>query len=131
MEELKGDGLFIDDIYRLRVDEPNFANNKITLRHECFQYSTNLHLFKKVAYGFYNISEAFAKDVDEEKLLGIGIQNQLKTIAKQRQNEQQVYQSQLFLKNVQLDRLKNEHQYLQRIETEQHEIINQFFLSQY
>lgn len=130
MEELQKVGLFIDDIYRLRVEDPSIANEKSELRQECLEYSKNLQLFKKLAADFYKISETFAKDVDKEKLRAIGTQNQLKTISKQRQGEQQVYQSQIYEQTVELERLKSEHQYLQRIETEQQEIINNFLVNQ-
>ncbi|EDW74494.1 intraflagellar transport protein 20 homolog [Drosophila tropicalis] len=125
-----GLSLFIDDIYRLRVQDPSIANQTVELRQECLEYSRNLQLFKKLGEDFYKISNTFAKDVEKEKLRAIGTQNQLKTMSKQRQAEQQVYQSQILEQSVELERLKSEYQYLQRIESEQQEIINNFLVNQ-
>ena len=64
--------------------------------------------------------------MEKEKLRGIGAQNLLKTIAKQRESEQQTYQSEFQEKTLELERLKVEYQHLQRIESEQQEIIENF-----
>lgn len=130
MEELQKAGLYIDEIYRLRVQDPRIANQTIKLRQECLEYSKNLQVFKKFGEDFHKTSSDFAKDVEREKLRAIGTQNQLKTMAKQRQTEQQVYQSQILEQTVELERLKSEHQYLQRVESEQQEIINNFLMNQ-
>ncbi|XP_050743670.1 uncharacterized protein LOC108030149 [Drosophila biarmipes] len=129
MEELQKVGLFIDDIYRLRVENPSLVGDKIKFKQECLQYSKNFNTFKKLAFDFWKIYKTFVKDVDKEKLLCIGTQNQLKTISSVRQRKQQVDQYETFEKTVELERLKTELQYLRRIETVQNEIINNFFMN--
>ncbi|EDW99569.1 intraflagellar transport protein 20 homolog [Drosophila yakuba] len=131
MEELLKAGVFIDEIYTVRVEHPNLSSSKIKFKQECFKYSKAFTIFKKIVFNYCNISKIFAKDVDMEKLRAIGTQNQLKTAFIQRQSMQQVYQYEIFEHTVELDRLKGELQFLQRIETEQHEIINSFFVNQY
>ncbi|KAH8413814.1 hypothetical protein KR222_008728 [Zaprionus bogoriensis] len=130
MEELQKAGLYIDEIYRLRVQDPRIANQTIELRQECLEYLKNLQAFKKLGEDFFKISSNFAKDVEKEKLRAIATQNQLKTMSKQRQAERQVFQSQILEQTVELERLKSEHQYLQRIESEQQEIMNNFLMNQ-
>ncbi|XP_017038710.1 uncharacterized protein LOC108086318 [Drosophila ficusphila] len=127
MEELQKFGLFIDDIYRLRVESPNVVGEKNLFKTECFKYSTSLKVFKKLVNDFCKINVLTAKDVDKEKLRAISTQNQLKTISNHRQSELQIYQTEITEYTIELERLKNELQYLQRIESEQHEIINNFF----
>ncbi|XP_037930488.1 intraflagellar transport protein 20 homolog [Teleopsis dalmanni] len=129
-EELQKAGLYIDDIYRLRVQDPRIATETNELREECLEYANKLQEFKKLAADFHKIVSKISKDVEREKLRAIGTQNILKTIAQQRQAEQQVYQSKIHEKNTELDRLKSEYQYLQRIEAEQQETINNFLLNQ-
>ncbi|KAH8272023.1 hypothetical protein KR018_000827 [Drosophila ironensis] len=130
MDELKKIGLFIDDIYRLRVDDPRISGQKFTLRQECYEYSHKLQKFNKVAYGFHKITESLAKAVNDKKINAIGIQNQLTTISKQTQSHQHCQQCQILEESVDLYRLKTEQQFLQRIETEQQEIINNFIVNQ-
>ncbi|XP_013106833.1 intraflagellar transport protein 20 homolog [Stomoxys calcitrans] len=129
-EELQKAGLFIDDIYRLRVQDPRIANETNELREECLEYANKLDEFKKLAVEFDKIINNYAKDVEKEKLRAIGTQNQLKTMAKQRQAEQQLYQSKIHEKNLELERLKSEYQYLQRVESEQQELINNYLMNQ-
>ncbi|XP_016993294.2 intraflagellar transport protein 20 homolog [Drosophila takahashii] len=131
MEELKKVGLFIDDIYRLRFENPRLVREKKKFKQEFFQYSNNLNFFKKLALDIRKIYATFTKDLDNEKLLSIGTQNQLKTISNRRQSEQQVYEYEILEQTVELERLKNELQYLQRIETSQNEIINHFCVNHY
>ncbi|XP_065369871.1 intraflagellar transport protein 20 homolog [Calliphora vicina] len=129
-EELQKAGLFIDDIYRLRVQDPRIATETNELREECLEYAEKLDEFKKLAIEFHKIVNNYGKDVEKEKLRAIGTQNMLKTMAKQRQSEQQLYQSKIHEKNLELERLKSEYQYLQRIESEQQELINNFLMNQ-
>ncbi|EDV59900.1 intraflagellar transport protein 20 homolog [Drosophila erecta] len=131
MEELQKAGVFIDEIYTVRVEHPNFSSSKIMFKQECYNYNKAFTIFKKFVFNYCNISKIFAKDVDKEKLRAIGTQNQLKTVFIQRQSKQQVYQYEIFEQTIELERLKAELQFLQRIETEQHEIINSFFVNQY
>lgn len=60
----------------------------------------------------------------------IGAQNLLKTIAKQRESEQQQIQSLIMEKSMELDRLKMEYQYLQRTESDQQEVIDNYYQNQ-
>ncbi|XP_067634394.1 intraflagellar transport protein 20 homolog [Eurosta solidaginis] len=129
-EELEKAGLYIDDIYRLRVQDPAISNETNELRDECLEYANKLQDFKKYAEEFHKIVSSFSKDVEKAKLRAIGSQNLLKTIAKERQAEQQVYQSKIHEKNIELERLRNEYQYLQRVESEQQEIVNNYLLNQ-
>uniref|UniRef100_A0A1A9X4D9 Intraflagellar transport protein 20 homolog n=1 Tax=Glossina brevipalpis TaxID=37001 RepID=A0A1A9X4D9_9MUSC len=129
-EELQKAGLFIDDIYRLRVQDPRIANETNELREECLEYANKLQDFKSLAEEFHKILNNYGKDVEREKLRAIATQNQLKTMAKQRLAEQQMYQSKIHEKNLELERLKSEYQYLQRIESEQQELINSFLMNQ-
>ncbi|XP_041675428.1 intraflagellar transport protein 20 homolog [Drosophila eugracilis] len=130
MEELQRIGLFIDDIYGLRVENPSFTDNRIKYKNKCEQYSKYVNSFKKFASDFYNISDLLGKDVDIEKLRAIGTYNRFKNIHNQHQSKE-VYQSEIFERVARLELLKSELQYLQQIVTEQHEIINNFIVSPY
>lgn len=47
-----------------------------------------LNEFQKITNEFIKVSEKFAKEVDTQKMMAIGVKNVLKTISKQRQTEQ-------------------------------------------
>ena len=54
-EELQKAGLYIDDIYRLRVQDPRIANETNELREECLKYADKLNAFKKLSDDFHKI----------------------------------------------------------------------------
>lgn len=86
--------------------------------------------FKKIADQFVLIAENYSQQVDAQKMKAIGAQNLLKTIAKQRESEQQQIQSLIMEKSMELDRLKMEYQYLQRTESDQQEVIDNYYQNQ-
>ncbi|XP_065077197.1 intraflagellar transport protein 20 homolog [Ochlerotatus camptorhynchus] len=129
-EEFGKSGLYIDDLYTLRVIDPEVANETNDLKDECEQFTDKLTEFRRIIEQFASIVESFATEVDHEKMRAIGIQNLLKTFSKQRESEQQQIQSEIIEKMVELDKLKIEYQYLQRIESEQQEIIDNFYQNQ-
>lgn len=51
-----------------------------------------LEIFSKITEQFAQIAENYAREVDKEKMRAIGAQNLLKTITKQREQEQQEIQ---------------------------------------
>lgn len=85
-----------------------------------------LNEFQKITNEFIKVSEKFAKEVDTHKMMAIGVKNLLKTISKQRQTEQRDLQAKILERKMELDRLKIEYHYLQRIISEQQEIIANF-----
>lgn len=72
----------------------------------------------------------YADLVNKEKMKAIGAQNLLKTFSKERESERQKLQAYMTEKSIELERLKIEFQYLQRIEHEQQEIIGNYFQAQ-
>ncbi|EDS44840.1 conserved hypothetical protein [Culex quinquefasciatus] len=92
--------------------------------------SPELGEFRGIIERFAGIVEGFAAEVDQEKMRAVGVQNLLKTFSKQRESEQQQIQSEIIEKMVELDKLKIEYQYLQRIESEQQEVVDNFYQNQ-
>uniref|UniRef100_A0A182WLM6 Intraflagellar transport 20 n=1 Tax=Anopheles minimus TaxID=112268 RepID=A0A182WLM6_9DIPT len=129
-EEFGKSGLYIDDLYTLRVIDPEVANETNELKDECERFTEKLTDFRRIIDQFANIVEVFAAEVDQEKMRAVGVQNMLKTFSKQRESEQQQIQSEIIEKMVELDKLKIEYQYLQRIESEQQEMIDNFYQNQ-
>lgn len=146
-EELKKQGLFVDESYVLRVLEPNVAKetqdlkeeNEVFLEsikvhslcqlllHNCFLELTD---FRKLIQDITSHLETFATEVDKQKMLAINQQNLANSSAKQKETEQQQIQTKIIEKTIELDRLKIELQYLQRCETEMQEVFDNFYQNQ-
>lgn len=92
MEELEKSGLYIDDIYRLRVQDPHLANETNELREECLEYAEKLQEFHKLSNEFIDIMNKYGQMVEEQKLKAIALQIRLKSVHKRQQIEQQIYQ---------------------------------------
>ncbi|XP_058838356.1 intraflagellar transport protein 20 homolog [Topomyia yanbarensis] len=129
-DEFGKSGLYIDDLYTLRVIDPEVAHETNDLKDECGIFTNKLDEFRQIIEQFVGIVESFSTEVDQEKMRAIGIQNLQKTFSKQKESEQQQIQSEIIEKMVELDKLKIEYQYLQRIESEQQEIIDNFYQNQ-
>ncbi|XP_053685335.1 intraflagellar transport protein 20 homolog [Sabethes cyaneus] len=129
-EELGNSGIYIDDLYALRVIDPEIASETNELKDECEKFTDKLKEFRHIIDQFANIVELFSTEVDQIKMRAIGVQNLLKTFSKQRESEQQAIQSEIIEKMVELDKLKIEYQYLQRVESEQQEIIDNYYQHQ-
>jgi len=74
--------------------------------------------------------ESFAGEVDKMKMLAISTQNLANSSAKQKELEQQQIQTKIIEKTIELDRLKIEYQYLQRVESEMQEVFDNFYQNQ-
>lgn len=149
-EELKRQGLFVDESYILRVLEPNVAKdtqdlkeeNEVFLESEFFFvknfsrklqrtfHSTELTDFRKVITEITKHLDSFAVEVDKQKMLAINQQNLANSSAKQKEIEQQQIQTKIIEKTLELDRLKTELQYLQRCESEMQEVFDNFYQNQ-
>ena len=148
-EELKKQGLFVDESYILRVLEPNIAKDSQDLKEENevfldskfflsfsafreFQilFFPELTDFRKAIQDITSHLESFASDVDKQKMLAINQQNLANSSAKQKEIEQQQIQTKIIEKTLALDRLKIELQYLQRSETEMQEVFDNFYQNQ-
>ncbi|XP_058460789.1 intraflagellar transport protein 20 homolog [Malaya genurostris] len=129
-EEFGESGLYIDDLYTLRVIDPEVSHETNVLKEESEKFTDKLDEFRQITEDLVSIVESFSAEVDQEKMRAIGVQNLLKTFSKKRESEQQQIQSEIVEKMIELDKLKIEYQYLQRIESEQQEIIDNFYQNQ-
>ena len=75
-----------------------------------------------------NVIFQVSKEVEQEKLVTLGTRNQLKTIAKAREQEQQQLQTLIVEKLMQYERLKLEYEGLLKTEAQQQEFMEQFML---
>ncbi|XP_055319417.1 intraflagellar transport protein 20 homolog [Sitodiplosis mosellana] len=129
-EELAKNGLFFDYLYNLRVLDPNIASETSDLKDKSGEYTEKLQEFRRIIDEFIVIAETIVNDVEQEKSHAIAAQNLLKSMAKQREAEQQDIQNETLERTMELEQLKVQLQYLQRIEANQQELIENFYENQ-
>ncbi|KAL3856556.1 hypothetical protein ACJMK2_011292 [Sinanodonta woodiana] len=127
-EALSRAGLHFDELNKIRVLEPEVSTQTNELKEECKEFVDKIGNFQKIVGQFIEVVDNVAKEVEKEKMKAIGSRNMLKSIAKQREAQQQQLQALITEKKMQLERLRIQYEALQKEESEQNEFIEQFIL---
>ncbi|XP_053130780.1 intraflagellar transport protein 20 homolog isoform X1 [Hemicordylus capensis] len=119
-------GFHFDELNKLRVLDPDVAQQTAELKEECKAFVDKIAEFKKIVSNLIELVDQLAKSTENEKIKAIGARNLLKSIAKQREAQQQQLQALIAEKTTQLERYRVEYQTLCKIEADQTEFIDQF-----
>ncbi|XP_063153323.1 intraflagellar transport protein 20 homolog isoform X1 [Candoia aspera] len=119
-------GLHFDELNKLRVLDPEVAQQTTELKEECRLFVDKIAEFKKIVGNLIELVDQLAKTTENEKIKAIGARNLLKSIAKQREAQQQQLQALITEKKTQLERYRVEYQTLCKTEADQNEFIDQF-----
>ncbi|XP_078010928.1 intraflagellar transport protein 20 homolog isoform X2 [Phascolarctos cinereus] len=145
-------GLHFDELNKLRVLDPEVTQQTIELKEECKDFvdtdpratvcslpqetsdgleqmvatPAEIGQFQKIVGGFIELVDQLAKEAENEKMKAIGARNLLKSIAKQREAQEQQLQALIAEKKMQLERYRVEYEALCKVEAEQNEFIDQF-----
>lgn len=125
-DTLSKSGLHFDDLNKVRVLDPESAQQTGELKDECREFVEKIAEFQKLVGSFIEVTDNLSKDVEKEKMKAIGSRNLLKSIAKQREAQKQQLQALIAEKTTQLERLRLQQEALQKQEAEQRELIDQF-----
>ncbi|XP_012256969.1 intraflagellar transport protein 20 homolog [Athalia rosae] len=118
-------GLFIDDLSKIRVLEPEVSNQTNKLKEECHNFVSKITEFQKSSDDFIKLMDDLANEVEKEKMRTIGARNLLRSVAKQRDAQRQQIQALIFEKSTELERLRVQYDSLKKVELEQLETIEQ------
>ncbi|XP_048836904.1 intraflagellar transport protein 20 homolog [Brienomyrus brachyistius] len=121
-------GLHFDDFNKLRVLEPEVGQRSTELKEECKDFLDKIGQFQKIVGGLIDHVDMLAKEAEREKMKAIGARNLLRSVAKQREAQQQQLEALLAEKRMQLERYRIEYEALSKVEAEQNEFIDQFIL---
>ncbi|XP_011505995.1 PREDICTED: intraflagellar transport protein 20 homolog [Ceratosolen solmsi marchali] len=122
-DSMKKHGLFIDDMSKIRILEPEVASQTNKLKEECQNFVIRIEDFHKAAEEFITIMSNLAEQVEREKMRSIGIRNLLHSLTKEHDVEKQQLEALLLEKNMELERLRVQYESLKKIESEQLETI--------
>jgi len=121
-------GIFFDELSKVRVLEPEISQQTQELKGECKEFVGKIDDFQKIVGGFLEMVDSLAQDVEKEKMKTIGMRNQLESMTKQREAQQQQLRALIAEKHTQLERFKIQLDFLQKQEAEQNEFIEQFMM---
>uniref|UniRef100_A0A170ZTS3 Intraflagellar transport protein 20-like protein n=1 Tax=Triatoma infestans TaxID=30076 RepID=A0A170ZTS3_TRIIF len=86
-------GLHFDELNKVRIIEPEVASKTSLLKEECNEFVHSLEAFKDISNGFIKLIDSLANEVDREKIKAIGARNLVKSMAKQRDAQEQQLQA--------------------------------------
>ncbi|XP_053987191.1 intraflagellar transport protein 20 homolog [Hylaeus volcanicus] len=118
-------GIYIDDLSKIRVLEPEVANQTNKLKEECRNFISKITEFQTNSDEFIQIIDRLANEVEKEKMKTIGTRNLLRSMAKEREAQKQQIQAQIVERSMELERLRIQYDSLKKIEMEQLETIEQ------
>ncbi|XP_040279441.1 intraflagellar transport protein 20 homolog [Bufo gargarizans] len=127
-DSLSDAGLHFDELNKLRILDPDVSQQTTELKEECREFVEKIDDFQKIVGGLIELVDQLAKETENEKMKAIGARNLLKSIAKQREAQQQQLQALIAEKKMQLERYRIEYEALCKVEAEQNEFIDQFIL---
>ncbi|XP_038014035.1 intraflagellar transport protein 20 homolog isoform X1 [Motacilla alba alba] len=96
-------GLHFDELNKLRVLEPEVAAQTAQLREQCRAFVDKTAEFQNIVGSLIELVDQLAKAVESEKMKAIGARNLLKSIAKQREAQEQQLQALIAEKKMQLE----------------------------
>jgi len=121
-------GLHFDELNKIRVLEPEIASQTNELKDECREFLDKMTQFQKIVSGFIQLIDSVSNEVEKEKMKAIGSRNLLKSIAKQREAQQEQLRALILEKKMELERLRTQHESLLKEEHDQSEFIEQLIL---
>ncbi|CAH1232889.1 intraflagellar transport protein 20 homolog [Branchiostoma lanceolatum] len=127
-EALGKAGLHFDELNKIRVLDPEVSTTTTELKEECKDFVDKIAEFQKIVGSFIEMVDRLAKEVEKEKMKAIGNRNQLKSMAKQREAQEQQLQALISEKKTQLERYRIQYEALLKDEAEQQEFVEQFIL---
>ncbi len=145
-EALSHAGLFLDELNKIRLLEPESAQQTSELKDECkefvdsklienylfifFYLKSSLKIgileFQKIVKAFTEKFDEVSKLVEKEKMKAIGSRNAAKSMQKQVEGQIMQLKALFNEKLMQLDRLRRQYDSLVKKEAEQTEFIQQF-----
>ncbi|XP_057683171.1 intraflagellar transport protein 20 homolog [Corythoichthys intestinalis] len=125
---IEEEGIFFDELDKLRALEPDVSQKTSELREECKEFVEKMERFQEKVGGLIELVDQLAKETETEKFKAIGARNLVKLVEKQRMALQQQLEALIVEKKTQLERYRIECDALSKVESEQSEFINQFIL---
>ncbi|KAL4113604.1 hypothetical protein QTP88_017200 [Uroleucon formosanum] len=118
------DVVCVDDMGKARVMEPVLADKVAGLRDQCAEFMSDIELYREAVDAFIGVMDRLAKQVEREKRDAIVVSNKLASLPIKAEEEIATLQSQIEQKTTELERYKIEHRSLQKIESDQIDLIN-------
>ncbi|XP_053300966.1 intraflagellar transport protein 20 homolog [Pleuronectes platessa] len=117
-------GIYFDELKNLNAVEPDVSQKISELQEGAKDFVDKIDQFQKIAAGSIRLIDELAKEKQKRK--AIAARNLRKSLARQREVQQQQLQALIAQKKSQLERYRIEYEALSKVELDQNKLINQF-----
>ncbi|KAI3387954.1 hypothetical protein SNEBB_004984 [Seison nebaliae] len=121
-------GLYMDEVNKLRLMDPEKATQTNELKEECDNFVSNIDEFQQLVTRFMKQIDDVAKEVNKQKMRATGARNMLRSVEKEKEAKQQELEALLTEKATHLHRLRTQYDSLVKLESEQNDFIEQFLM---
>lgn len=129
-DELKNNGIYIDDVHRLRIFEPNSAQQTQKFKEECDQFIHSSRRFETVVESFRLEAATMATLVEQEKQRAVGLRLYLDLLVKKKEEDQRRLMVAVDERSTDLERLRLELDLTEKAGLALQETIDQFQMLQ-
>merc|ERR1712071_573076 len=130
-DEFTKQGLFIDDVYQLRILDPVVADQTLNLKKECDHFLTTTRRFDNLVESFKVEASKMASTVENEKRRAIGYRLMLDALRKNKQEDQRRLTALVEQRRMEMEHLKIELEMYHKADQFHQEMLDQFQLFQY
>ncbi|CAF0713907.1 unnamed protein product [Brachionus calyciflorus] len=125
-EALSNAGLYLDELNKIRLLDPESAQQTGELKDECKDFVEKILEFQKIVKYFTEKFDEISKLVEKEKMKAIGSRNAAKSMQKQIEGQVMQLKALYVERKMELERLSHQYDSLVKKESEQLEFIQQF-----
>ncbi|XP_050541048.1 intraflagellar transport protein 20 homolog [Daktulosphaira vitifoliae] len=118
----------VDDMGKARVMEPIIADKMSNLKELSVNFLKDTERYSDCINEYISIMENLAQQVNQEKQEAIILSNQLSSLTNKTEDLQSILQTEIEQYTFDLERYKTEYRSLQKIESEQQDLISQLSL---
>merc|ERR1711953_260403 len=122
---LESNGLYVDDLSRIRVLDPETADASESTKAAADHYVADFNDFVSMINDFTAQADAMAEQVKQRKLKAIGTRTKLQAIDRENAVKKNKLLQRIKEHRELLDRLRGEHEALKRVEQSQQTILQQ------
>uniref|UniRef100_A0A6T7WUZ9 Intraflagellar transport protein 20 n=1 Tax=Pyramimonas obovata TaxID=1411642 RepID=A0A6T7WUZ9_9CHLO len=119
MNAAENRGITFDELYRVRVLDPDRYAQTEQLKDECSSFTDKIQTLNSVVKTLVDAVDAQAEKIDDEKLRAVGMRNKAAAEVEVRRRKKKEMKQMMIEKQEELERLNGEYESLVKVKQEQ------------
>mmetsp|Transcript_43558 Transcript_43558/g.72578 ORF Transcript_43558/g.72578 Transcript_43558/m.72578 type:complete len:133 (-) Transcript_43558:1580-1978(-) len=123
MNAAENRGITFDELYRIRVLDPDRYSQTEQLKEECGAFTEKIQTLNSVVKTLVDAVDAQSEKINDEKLRAVGMRNKAAAEVEVRRRKKKETKMMMLEKQEELERLNIEHDSLMKVKAEQELVI--------